>query len=88
MSTVSNRDIERLYDKYNPNGISTGDFVQVDIGTHRYRARIVGMDLDIKNKKVFAHLKLIDRGKNFPTRVDCADCKKNPTPMYPGHHRV
>jgi len=86
MSTISNRDVEKLYDKYNPNGITTGDFVQVSLGSQQYRARVVGMDLDIKNKKVFAHLKLMEQKNNLPTRVDCADCRKSPTPMYPGHH--
>ena len=74
MTTVSNRDIERLYDKYNPNGVKTGDRVKVTLGSTSYVARIVGLELDLKNKKLYANLKLSDSQVRLPIRVDCADC--------------
>ena len=86
MSTLSNRDIEKLYDKYNPNKIRTGDIVKVEMHHYSYSARVVGLDLDIKNKKVFASLKLIEQNRNNPIRVDVSDCVKSSAPMYPGHH--
>lgn len=70
---LSNREIERLYDKYNPNQIRSGDRVVVRL-TRSYRARVVGLDLDIKNKKVYANLRLMDNTKKNPIRVDVADC--------------
>ena len=81
---VSNREIENLYKKYNPNNIRSGDRVTVTIGT-TYRARVVGIELDIKNRKVYANLKLLDNTKKNPIRVDVADCHAF-TPLYPGHH--
>ena len=80
----SNRDIEKLYEKYNPKGIRSGDRVKVQIG-YSYVARVVGLDLDIKNKKVFANLKLLDNTKRCPIRVDVNDCYPM-GPIYPGHH--
>ena len=82
--SYSNRDIERLYDKYNPNNIRSGDRVRVAIGKH-YLARVVGLHLDIKNKKLYADLRLLDNSKNNPTRVDVSDCHLM-TVIYPGHH--
>ena len=81
---ISNRDIDKLYEMYNPNGIRSGDRVRVMIG-YSYVARVVGLDLDIKNKKVFANLKLMDNTKRHPIRVDATDCYPM-GPMYPGHH--
>jgi len=86
MSTMSNRDIERLYDKYNPNNVRSGDRVKVTLGSLSYMARIVGLDLDLKNKKLFANLKLSDTQNRLPIRVDCADCKISSAPLYAGHH--
>ena len=80
----SNRDIEKLYDKYNPNNIRSGDRVRVAIGKH-YIARVVGLDLDLKNKKVYANLRLLDCTVNNPTRVDVSDCHPM-SALYPGHH--
>ena len=57
--TISNREIQKLYDQYNPNKIKSGDHVTVSVG-YKYRARVVGLELDIKNKKVFANLKLLE----------------------------
>ena len=82
---VSNREIENLYKKYNPNNIRSGDRVNVRIG-YSYVARVVGLDLDIKNKKVYANLKLLDNTKRHPIRVDACDCYPM-GPLYPGHHR-
>jgi len=82
---ISNREIERLYDKYNPNNIRSGDRVTVSLG-YKYQARVVGLELDIKNSKVYANLKLVDNGKRYPIRVDVKDCYSVPFPMYPGHH--
>ncbi len=70
---VSNRDIERLYDQYNPNQIKTGDRVTVSIG-YKYSARVVGLELDLKNRKVLAYLRLMDNTKTHPVKVDVADC--------------
>ncbi len=84
---ISNRDVERLFDKYNPNSVRTGDRVIVKLYKQQYVARIVGLDLDIKNKKVFANLKLADNTKRLPIRVDCADCYPSNEPIYPGHHK-
>ena len=86
MTEMSNREIEKLYDKYNPNKIRTGDLVKVDLREYSYSARVVGLDLDIKNKKVFANLKLLEQNKRSPIRVDVADCFRSPAPLYPGHH--
>lgn len=81
---VSNRDIEKLFDKWNPNGIKAGDRVHVRTSV-KYQARVVGLDLDIKNKKVYANLKLAENTKGYPIRVDVTDCYKIGM-MYPGHH--
>lgn len=82
---ISNRDIERLYDQWNPNNVMVGDRVKVRLFTNVYTARIVGLSLDIKNKKVYADLRLQDTRKKFPTRVDVSDCHKIHA-TYPGHH--
>ena len=87
VANFSNRDIERLYDKYNPNKIRSGDLVLVSMHEIRYSARVVGLDLDIKNKKVYANLKLIEQGSRFPIRVDVSDCVRSGAPLYPGHHK-
>lgn len=86
MNNISNRDIQRLYDKYNPNKVTTGDRVLVQMGGFSYSARIVGLDLDLKNQKVFANLKLVETTKKYPIRVDVADCVPTGGPIYPGHH--
>jgi len=83
--TISNREIGDLFDKYNPNNIKTGDRVVVKVGSLPYQARVIGLEMDIKNQKVFANLKLFDTTKRNPIRVDVADCKM-PGPLYPGHH--
>lgn len=83
--TVSNRDIQRLFDKYNPNKIKSGDRVVVKLGPSPYQARVVGLEIDVKNQKVFANLKLFDTTKKNPIRVDVADCKAAGA-LYPGHH--
>ena len=85
MNNLSNRDIEKLYDRYNPNKVKTNDRVSVKLGSIIYEARIVGLELDMKNRKVFANLKLLDTTKRVPIRVDCADCYPK-TPIFPGHH--
>ncbi len=82
---VSNREIEKLFDQYNPNKIRTGDIVTVSVGV-KYQARIVGLELDTKNKKVYANLKLFDSTKNVPIKVDVADCHRATRNLYPGHH--
>lgn len=81
---VSNRDIDKLYEQYNPNNIRSGDRVMVSVG-YRYLARVVGLDLDLKNKKVYANLRLMDNTKKHPIRVDVADCYPTGV-LYPGHH--
>ena len=81
---TSNRDIEKLFEQWNPNNIRAGDRVQVNNGV-KYIARVVGLELDIKNKKVFAFLKLADVTKNYPIRVDVSDCFRN-LAVYPSHH--
>lgn len=86
MNSMSNRDIQKLYDQYNPNKIKTGDRVTVNSSAGPYAARVVGLDLDIKNRKVFANLKLLDVTKKVPIRVDVADCVTTSHPVYPGHH--
>lgn len=87
MANYSNRDINKLFDAYNPNKIKSGDMVKVKLSHASYSARVVGLSLDIKNKKVYADLKLIEQNKTHPTRVDVADCVVSGTPLYPGHHR-
>ena len=90
MNTVanySNRDIQRLFDKYNPNGIKSGDLVKVILSHASYSARVVGLDLDLKNKKVYADLKLLEQNRRHPTRVDVSDCITSAKPLYPGHHQ-
>lgn len=87
VSNYSNRDIEKLFDKYNPNKIKSGDMVKVILSHASYSARVVGLGLDIKNKKVYADLKLIEQNRKHPTRVDVADCITNTGPIYPGHHK-
>tara|TARA_Y100000592_G_C5476833_1_gene322759 strand:+ start:238 stop:495 length:258 start_codon:yes stop_codon:yes gene_type:complete len=81
---ISNREIERLYEQYNPNNIRSGDRVTVKLG-YTYMARVVGLDLDLKNKKVYANLRLMDNTKKNPIRVDVADCYPAGV-LYPGHH--
>lgn len=87
MANYSNRDINKLFDAYNPNKIKSGDMVKVKLSHASYSARVVGLSLDIKNKKVYADLKLIEQNKAHPTRVDAADCVVSGAPLYPGHHR-
>tara|TARA_A100001011_G_C13998237_1_gene710212 strand:+ start:415 stop:705 length:291 start_codon:yes stop_codon:yes gene_type:complete len=86
MTVLSNRDIQKLYDKFNPNNIKTGDLVKVDLHEYSYSARVVGLDLDLKNQKVFANLKLLEYSRRHPIRVDVSDCVRSGTPLYPGHH--
>lgn len=86
VGNYSNRDIEKLFDKYNPNGIRSGDLVKVVLSHASYSARVVGLDLDLKNKKVYADLKLLEQNRKHPTRVDVSDCIANLKPLYPGHH--
>lgn len=86
MSTMSNRDIEKLYDKYNPNNIKSGDVVLVNLNSASYSARVVGLFLDIKNRKVYADLKLVEQNRLHPIRVDVSDCSVSSGPLYPGHH--
>jgi hypothetical protein len=83
---LSEREKQKLFEQYNPNQVRVGDRVLVSVGS-RYPARIVGLSLDIKNRKVYAHLKLLDRnlGAAYPTKVDAADCYSS-GPLYPGHH--
>ena len=82
---ISNRQIEMLYDKWNPNNVMVGDRVVVNLHENVYQARIVGLNLDIKNKKVYANLRLMDTTKRLPIKVDVADCNKVKM-AYPGHH--
>ena len=84
--SYSNRDINKLFDAYNPNNIKSGDLVKVNLSHASYTARVVGLSLDIKNKKVYADLKLIEQNKRHPTRVDVSDCVASSMPLYPGHH--
>jgi hypothetical protein len=89
--TASNREIEKLFDKYNPGNIRTGARVMVKLLDQQYFARIVGLDLDLKNKKVYANLRLLEGSspRNTPTRVDVNDCTIITTgthPLYAGHH--
>lgn len=86
MANYSNRDIDRLYEQYNPNRVKSGDLVLVNLSHARYSARVVGLSLDIKNKKVYADLKLVEQDRRHPIRVDVADCTVSPGPLYPGHH--
>jgi hypothetical protein len=81
---TSNREIEKLFDRWNPNRIKAGDRVTVSIG-QKYQARVVGLDLDLKNKKVYANLKLLDNTRKSPTRVDVADCYPSRL-IFVGHH--
>ena len=83
---ISNRQIEMLYDQWNPNSVMVGDRVVVNLRESVYQARIVGLNLDIKNKKVYASLRLMDTTKRYPIRVDVADCHKVKA-TYPGHHK-
>ena len=71
---ISNRQIEQLYDQWNPNSVMVGDRVLVSLHNNKYQARIVGLNLDIKNKKVYANLRLTDTTK--PIKVDVSDCYK------------
>ncbi|HBQ60118.1 MAG TPA: hypothetical protein DD671_10990 [Balneolaceae bacterium] len=80
----SNREIEKLFDQWNPNGIRAGDRVQVS-NSQKYQARVVGLDLDMKNKKVYANLRLAENKKGYPIRVDVADCYPF-SGLYPSHH--
>lgn len=89
MNTVanySNRDIDKLFDQFNPNRVKSGDLVLVSLSHARYSARVVGLSLDIKNKKVYANLRLIEQDSRHPIRVDVADCTVPPGPLFPGHH--
>ena len=81
----SNRQIEMLYDQWNPNSVMVGDRVMVNLHNSKYQARIVGLNLDIKNKKVYANLRLMDTTKRYPIKVDVSDCHKIKA-LYPGHH--
>ena len=83
---TSNRDIEKLFEQWNPNNIRAGDRVRVKLHEVSYQARVVGLDLDLKNKKVYANLRLMDNTKRLPSKVDVADCIPTSTPTYPGHH--
>ena len=72
----------RDFKRYNPYCIRLGDKVIVNIG-YRYKARVIGLRLDRKNKKVFAVLAINERFR--PTRVDVTDCY--PANIhYPGHY--
>tara|TARA_R100000152_G_C6664521_1_gene102540 strand:+ start:346 stop:609 length:264 start_codon:yes stop_codon:yes gene_type:complete len=82
----SNRQIEMLYDQWNPNSVMVGDRVIVNLTSNIYQARIVGLNLDIKNKKVYANLRLMDTSQRLPIKVDVADCHKVKA-AYPGHHK-
>jgi len=82
---ISNREVERLYDRYNPRNIRTGDRVVVSVG-YKYKARVVGLELDVKNQKVYANLKLMENQSRYPIRVDVADCTVDPSVLYIGHH--
>ena len=73
---ISNRQIEQLYDQWNPNSVMVGDRVLVSLHNNKYQARIVGLNLDIKNKKVYANLRLTDTTKRLPIKVDVSDCHK------------
>ena len=75
VGNYSNRDIEKLFDRYNPNGIKSGDVVKVTLSHASYSARVIGLNLDLKNRKDFADLKLIEQNRRHPTRVDVADCQ-------------
>ena len=86
MVNFSNRDIDRLYERFNPNKVKSGDLVLVNLSHARYSARVVGLSLDIKNKKVYADLKLVEQDNRHPIRVDVADCTVSPGPLFPGHH--
>ena len=84
---VSNREIEKLFQQWNPNNIHAGDRVIVNVSKDKYQARVVGLDLDIKNQKVYANLKLVEKStRSRPTRVDAADCYKAVSVLYRGHH--
>ena len=83
---TSNRDIEKLFEQWNPNKIRAGDRVRVRLHETTYLARVVGLDLDIKNQKVYANLRLMDNTKKFPSKVDASDCFSASGPLYPGHH--
>ena len=82
---VSNREIEDLFDRWNPNKIRTGDRVRVKMSGRSYLGRVVGLDLDVKNEKVYVNLKLMDNTKRNPSRVDASDCHRVEV-TYPGHH--
>ena len=86
VSNYSNRDINKLFDQYNPNKIKSGDLVKVVLSHSSYSARVVGLSLDIKNRKVYADLKLLEQNRKHPTRVDVTDCVISTKPLYPGHH--
>ncbi len=83
---ISNREIEMLYDRWIPNSVMVGDRVVVNLRESVYQARIVGLNLDIKNKKVYANLRLMDTTKRLPIKVDVSDCHKVEA-AYPGHHK-
>jgi len=91
MANFSNRDIEKMFDQYNPHGLRAGDRVLVNLQEQQYFARIVGLSLDAKNKKVYADLRLLNNAgyNRRPTRVDIKDCSRatdGTSPLYPGHH--
>mgnify|MGYP003114612753 CR=1 FL=1 len=55
---TSNRDIQKLFDQWNPNNVRTGDRVQVNINTNQpYPARVVGLDIDLKKRKGLCQFK-------------------------------
>ena len=87
MTNFSHRDIDKLYEMYNPNGVKSGDMVLVNLSHAKYSARVVGLSLDIKNRKVYADLKLIEQDRRHPIRVDVADCTVSLGPLFPGHHK-
>ena len=81
---TSNREIEKLFDQWNPNNVRAGDRVQVK-NNKTYSARVVGLELDIENEIVYANLRLLDNTKSNPIRVDVKDCHPASS-LYPGHH--
>lgn len=83
---LSTKERRKLFEQYNPNQIRIGDRVTVSIHK-KYPARVVGLTLDVKNRKVYADLKLLDAkpGDMLPTRVDVSDCYSTGA-LYRGHH--
>lgn len=81
---TSNREIEKLFDQWNPNNVRAGDRVQVK-NSRTYSARVVGLELDIENKIVYANLRLLDNTKGNPIKVNVKDCFPSLV-VYPSHH--